>query len=73
MLVKAGEPDLAVSMHANAKLTPDYATWPYRDVLEDRMRNASRYPPLFRQAQPSSAEPRIMSLTRFNCMGCHQR
>src|SRR5262245_41481476 len=40
MLVKAGEPGLAVSMYANAKLTPDYASWPYRDVLEDRMRNA---------------------------------
>jgi hypothetical protein len=73
MLVKAGEPTLAVAMYANAKLTPDYASWPYRDALEDRMRNATRYTSPFRQVQPSGTEPRIMSLTQFNCMGCHQR
>src|SRR5258708_27117556 len=41
MLVKAGEPEIAVTMYANARLTPDYAQWQYRDVLEDRVRNAA--------------------------------
>jgi hypothetical protein len=73
MLVKAGQPDIAAAIYANAKLTPDYAMWPYRDVLEDRMRNADRYVQTFRQGQPSNTEPRIMSQTPFNCMGCHQK
>jgi hypothetical protein len=73
MLVKAGQPDIATAIYANAKLTPDYAMWPYRDVLEDRMRNAARYVQTFRHGQPSNTEPRIMSQTHFNCMGCHQK
>src|SRR5216683_6489120 len=73
MLVKAGQPDVAVRMYANATLTPDYATWKYQDVLQDRMRNAARYVEPFRQERPEPGAPRIMSQSRFNCMACHQR
>ena len=73
MLVKAGQPDVAVRMYANAKLTPDYATWKYQEVLQDRMRNAARYVEPFRQERPEPGAPRIMSQSRFNCMACHQR
>jgi hypothetical protein len=72
MLVKAGEPDLAGRMYANAKRTQDYATWKYRDVLEDRMRNAAGYVAAFRQENPAPGVPRMMGQSRFSCMACHQ-
>ena len=73
MLVKAGDSETAVKMYANAKLTPDYAAWPFRDVLEDRIANAARYADAFRQDNPSPGAPTIMVRSRFSCMGCHQR
>src|SRR5712692_760570 len=72
MLVKAGEPEIAVTMYANARLTPDYAQWQYRDVLEDRVRNAAAYVAAFRQEKPAPCAPRIMGQSRFACMACHQ-
>lgn len=73
MLVKAGQTHVAVRMYANVKLTPDYATWKYQDVLEDRMRHAAGYVDLFRQDKPAPGAPRIMSQSHFSCMACHQR
>jgi len=55
MLVKAGQPDVAIRIYANAKLTRDYATWKYQEVLQDRMRNAARYVEPFRQERPEPA------------------
>ncbi|HLJ22086.1 MAG TPA: hypothetical protein VKU84_17905 [Stellaceae bacterium] len=72
MLVKAGEPDAAVRMYANAKLAPDYATWKYRDVLEERLRNAALNIEPFRRDKPASGEPRIMGQSRVACVACHQ-
>lgn len=72
MLVKAGEPEVAVRMYVNARLTPDYATWKYRDVLEDRLRNAARYVEPFRRDKAAPGEPRIMGQSGFACMACHQ-
>jgi hypothetical protein len=73
MLVKAGQPQVAVSMYANAKLSSAYGKWPYKETLEDRIRNATKYGAFFREGKLSNAEPRIMSLTHFNCMGCHRQ
>lgn len=73
MLVKAGDPDRAVMMYRNAQHAPDYATWPYKDVIEDRLRNAPRYVKVFRAARPDPGGPTIMVSSRFACMGCHQR
>jgi len=72
MLVKAGQPEVAVKMYANARLSADYATWRYTAVLEDRVRNAFGYPPPFREDKPSSDAPRIMGQSGFNCMACHE-
>jgi hypothetical protein len=73
MLVKAGQPEMAMKIYANARLTPDYATWPYRSVLEDRIRNAAGNVGAFRQEKPEAEVPTIMVRSRFACMGCHQR
>jgi hypothetical protein len=73
MLVKAGDPDRAVMMYRNARHAPDYATWPYKDVLEDRLRTASRNVETFRATKPAAGAPTIMASSRFACMACHQR
>ena len=52
MLVKAGDPATAVKMYGNARLTSDYARWPYREVLDDRIANATRNVEAFRQPNP---------------------
>ena len=72
MLVKAGQPEAAVRIYVNARHTPEYAAWPYRNVLEDRIRNAAGNVDAFRQEDPEVGAPTIMLRSRFACMGCHQ-
>ena len=52
MLVKAGQPELAVSMYRNAQLAREYATWPYKAVLEARIRDAAKNVEAFRRTEP---------------------
>lgn len=73
MLVKAGHPDVAVRMYANARLTPDYATWPYREVLEQRIVYATRNVDAFRRQDAPAGSPTMMVRSFFTCMGCHQQ
>jgi hypothetical protein len=72
MLVKAGDAPSAVTMYRNARYTADYASWPYRAALEDRITNAAAYVEAFRQATPPAGGPAIMVQSSFSCMGCHQ-
>ena len=73
MLVKAGDPKTAVKMYGNARHGPGYATWVYKEVLEDRLRNATQYVDTFRQDNPPPGAPTIMVRSRFACTGCHQQ
>jgi hypothetical protein len=73
MLVKAGEPEKAVTMYRNARLTSDYATWPYRHPLDARIGDAARNVEVFRRADARAGGPTIMVRSRYACMGCHQQ
>jgi len=73
MLVKAGEPDRAVIMYRNAMLTPDYAQWPYKGVLEQRIAQATRNVEVFRRKDPPRDGPAMMVRSTYACMGCHQQ
>ncbi len=73
MLVKAGDPDTAVKIYRDAQHTPDYASWAYRSVLEDRLRNAARNVEAFREDSPPPGTPTLMVRSTYACMGCHQR
>ncbi|HZP23443.1 MAG TPA: hypothetical protein VFB04_08350 [Terriglobales bacterium] len=70
MLVKAGDWQTARSIYANAKLSPDYRSWPFAPVLEERIRNAQANVGGFRDPNGTEA---IMLKSKFACMGCHQR
>jgi tetratricopeptide (TPR) repeat protein len=73
MLVKAGQPDLAVTMYRNARHAREYAAWPYKAVLEGRIRDAASNVEAFRRAEPGPDSATLMVRSTFACMGCHQR
>jgi hypothetical protein len=73
MLVKAGQPELAVKMYRNAQLSGDYASWPYRAVLEARIRDAGKNVDAFRRTAPGPDSATLMGRSTFACVGCHQR
>ncbi len=72
MLVKAGQPEIAVAMYRNAKPAREYAAWPYKAVLEERIANASKNVEAFRKPEPGPDSTTLMVRSTFACMGCHQ-
>jgi len=73
MLVKAGDWQMAQKIYANAKLSRSYAQWPYRDVLERRIRDAGANVAAFNAAAPGhSDDRRVLFDTSYACMACHQ-
>ena len=73
MLVKQGNPDVARRVYADAKLSKTYETWPYRDVLEERIAQASDNVSIFRKPAPPGEKRRTMMIeSAFACMACHQ-
>jgi hypothetical protein len=72
MLVKSGDWKLAQKVYANAKLLPEYPTWKFAPVLEERIRNAEANVARFKGKDP---DPRtgLMNSSAFSCMGCHQQ
>ncbi len=69
MLVKAGQPDSAIAVYARARLAPTYAAWPYREVLEARIRNARETAGRVQRGEPAP----MMSGSAYSCAGCHAR
>lgn len=74
MLVKSGDWKTAQKIYANAKLTPEYPNWQYRDFLEQRIAEAEANVALFNAPPGPSGRPDkpVMFQTEFACMSCHQ-
>jgi hypothetical protein len=72
MLVKAGHWQTARTAYANAKLLPEYGTWKFAPVLEDRIRNAQSNVARFSGHDPDPGTG-MMGDSAFSCMGCHQQ
>ncbi len=72
MLVKSGDWHTAQTMYANAKLLPEYATWPFAPVIDERIRAAEQNVARFSGHDPN---PRtgMMGDSALSCMACHQR
>jgi hypothetical protein len=74
MLVKAGEWRTARIMYANAKLSPTYAQWKFRDVLERRIAEAQANVTVFGAPRPDDTNRmRMMEASPFACMACHRQ
>lgn len=61
----------AASPYAIARLSRVYAAWPYRDVLEERIRRAHDNVAVFNQANFGGPNG-MMIRSAFSCMACHQ-
>jgi hypothetical protein len=72
MLVASGDWRTAQVLYANAKLPPSYASWKYRDVLEQRIVNAQSNVTAFRTS-PNGPGPHMMVAESYSCMACHER
>jgi len=75
MLVKSGDWQRARKLYQNARLSPDYAQWPFREVLEQRIRDAADNVVAFNApVEPNAPEGRqIMIESSISCMACHQQ
>jgi hypothetical protein len=67
MVMRSGDVSTAVKVYALAKQAEAYGSWPYREVLEARIRDAQRTAADFR-----GDAPKMMVNSRFACAACHQ-
>jgi len=72
MLVKNNQPEIAKIIYANAKLSPVYTAWPYKDVLEQRIATANQRAALYLGTN-QTRYPRTLISEPFACMACHQK
>src|SRR5690606_28578941 len=72
LFLKGRRKDVAKVMYRNAQLTPGYANWPYRGVLEERLKNLERNAKTFSDATLQN-DLSIMPGTDFSCRACHQQ
>jgi hypothetical protein len=72
MLVKAGDWQTAQKIYVQAKYVTDYATWSYRNILEQRITEAQSNVAAF-NADPNSPQFKpVMAQSALACTGCHQ-
>ena len=73
MLVKAGEPEVAKTVYANARASETFGSWPYRNLLEQRIATADDRAAKFNNLKPGESEPEMMIHSSYGCTGCHAR
>ena len=66
MLVKSGDWETAQEIYRSAKLSPDYGSWKFASMLDERIKNAQS------NVTPFAANKGIMINTKYSCMACHQ-
>lgn len=71
MLVKSGDWTTAIKIYQNAKLANNYSYWPYRSVLEERIKDAKLNTILFNDPEKYKNKM-IMFNSNFSCMACHR-
>jgi hypothetical protein len=74
MLVKSGDWQTAQKIYAQAKLSPTYDQWKYKDVLEQRTTDAQANVAYFNSDDPKldKLRQRMMIATPIACMACHE-
>lgn len=72
MLVKQGEAETARKIYAIAKLSTDYESWRYKDLLDARIAQAGERAQLFQLPDPAR-HPEIMFRSAHACTACHAK
>lgn len=74
MLVKSGDWKTAIEVYKNATYQQNYAHWPYRHMLEKRIKNAKENVKYFQENKPNTDPDRtIMFNSGYGCTACHQQ
>jgi tetratricopeptide (TPR) repeat protein len=73
MLVKSGDWQTAIKIYNNAKLADNYSTWPYGQLLENRILHAKENIENFRRDSISTPDKTILFNSGDGCMVCHQQ
>ena len=72
LLTKKGDFELARVMYEYAKTSKNYASWKYKDVLEDRLSNIPTYHENFLKPM-TEQEPRYHPVAEWSCVVCHEQ
>ena len=72
LLVKQGKIDIAKIVYANAKKIKEYASWPYKSILDERLgSDLTVKAALYRDADPKNDPPVGGASADRNCAYCH--
>jgi hypothetical protein len=72
MLVKLGEVEPAKKIYAIAKLSKDYDSWRYKELLDARIAQAGERAARFQLPDPAQ-HPEIMFRSAHSCTACHAK
>jgi tetratricopeptide (TPR) repeat protein len=72
MLVKSGDWQTAIKIYKNAKLEKSYSKWPYKNLLETRIKNAKNNVRNFQQSY-TTPDKTILFNSGYGCVACHQK
>lgn len=70
IFARAGDVESARTMYEAALGTPGYASWPYQDVLADRLATLAERAALSQDADPTN-DPLLVTSTPDSCAVCH--
>lgn len=71
MLVKAGDWQTAIKIYQNARLDKNYMSWPYHQMLENRIIHAKENVVNF-QKELAAPDKSILFNSGYGCVACHQ-
>lgn len=70
--LEAGQVDRARELLLRARQNPDYPLWPFRQELEDRLKNLEARAALYANADPGDDPRHLMSVSgSLACQSCH--
>lgn len=67
--LKAGEREAAAELLARVRAMPSYPAWPFREEVEDRLRNIDLYAELYANDDPGDDPPSLIA--SHGCRSCH--
>jgi hypothetical protein len=73
MQVKSGDWQTGRKLYENAKLSPTYAQWNFREILEQRISDAQQNVAAFNAKPDAAGYKPLMGASSFSCVACHQQ
>lgn len=71
--LKAGHADRARDVLTATQKVPSYASWKYREEVEDRLKNLELFAKLYADGDPGNDPPTMMAMeSGFACQSCHR-